>query len=864
MASNYTQYLNLTLNDLQKKYSVDVLSGLTKKTVNERLKSDGYNLLPQLAKRSLLTIFINQFTNGLVLLLLLAFLVSLLLHRLEDAIFIAFALLLNAAIGSWQEYKAEQIVADLSKLASPKARIRREGLVKELNAETIVKGDVLVLEAGDIVPADCRLISGFNMAVDESILTGESLPTTKSINPINHQVGIKEASNVLFLGTKIIRGSGEAIVFATGKNTESGSIAKDTTHAKKPKTPLEQQILKFTKKALIWISLFIVLIFIMGITVGNDISEMLISSISLAVAAIPEGLPLLVTVVLAFGTHQMSGQKALVRKQNAVEVLGQVKTLITDKTGTLTKNSIAVSQVILPTKTGFKKVSVTELKSLMIGLNQLTKVVWLVTKTSHKSVSSFIDPIDLALLNFAQKYYKKTDKKIAKQLLFEIPFSSEYKYSAAFYKQNDKIQIFVKGSHHTIAKYLSYVQYSESKKRYQTKQKNSLSKIIEKQAELGEKTITVAECKITPSEFKKANMETATLDKLLTKRLEYVGSISFEDPIRANVSKTIQLANDAGVQVVMATGDNKAVAYSVGKQIGINRHQIHYDITPHNKLELVKHYQKGGGVVAMTGDGVNDAVALKQADIGLAMGLSGTAIAKEASDIVILDDNIETIIKAIESGRTIFRNIQRVITYLLSTNLSEVLVIFISVLSSGLIPIPLLPTQILWINLITDGLTVIPLSLEPSHSDVMLQKPRKRGQPLLGRIFWSTILSTALIIVIITLVGFTYVWRTTQDLQLARSVAFALLAFTQIFNLLNLRSIKQSFLKMSLKSNPGIIYSFSASVVIQILIFYLPLTQKYLSLKPLSISTMIAVISFSSLVFWLTEVKKIYIKKDSA
>jgi len=723
--------------------------GITQKEAHEALSKYGLNKLPSKNGVSIFALFLRQIKNPLSILLIIAIAISLMIGDKLDAGLIALILVLNTALGFWQEFKASKELEALKSFEVTFSRVLRDGKEVELPSSEIVPNDIIILESGDKIPADGSIIESYSLSINESILTGESLPVIKSE---------KIDENLLFFGTTVISGRAKFKVLQTGIRTKFGAIAQNLSEIEDDQTPLEKALSALGKGIGIFAILAAVLIFALRIYQGYEIYEVLLSSIALMVAIVPEGLPAVVTIVLAIGVRTMYQKKALVRKMIAVESLGAATVICSDKTGTLTKNEMRVKEVKI----------VDHLENELLKCGVLCSSANLVVKEDHGSFDILGDTTEGALLIYAKE--KGIDIDLMRgegKLVEEIPFSLKTRKMTVFWEENGKKVDYSKGAPEVI---ILESDLSE-------KDKNKWEQEYQKLAKKGLRVLG------------------------FSKDGKFLGLVGIADEVRSEVAEAIKLTNQAGIRVVMVTGDNELTAKAVGEEIGllnegdeiltgtqisemsdeafaerINKVRIFARITPEDKLRIVRTYQKLGEVVAVTGDGVNDSLALKQAEVGVAMGKAGTDVSKEASDIILMDDNIATLVTAIEQGRLIYSNILKVVKFLLAGNLSEVTLISLAVLFG--LPIPLLATQILWINFVTDGLPALALGFDNASSNIMKEPPRSNSN-LLSPLTIRFILIGGLSIGLACLVCFYFV-NSYFGLEIARASAFSLLICLQM------------------------------------------------------------------------------------
>ena len=850
------------------------LSGLSPAEAMVRLVKDGPNELPERQYRPWWQIVWHQFRNPLIWLMGLATLISVVIGEEVDAAVILFTTLLNITIGAGQELQSERILADLRNLAKPRALVQREG-ISSINADKLVIGDIVLLEEGSRVPADGRLVISYGLAIDESTFTGESLPVSKQTNPITNNPELKQAINCVFMGTIVTHGRGTMVVIATGQKTELGQLAQTLEQASQPLSPLGEQVGRLTSWLVRAILVALAILLFAGWINHLPTDELLLTAISVAVAALPEGLPLLVTIVLVFGIKNLARHKALVRRTEAVETLGQVQILMTDKTGTLTKNQLKVSQLLLPERRRWRVEPADTIRATDSAFSPIWNAIYHANGASASDWNQNPDPIDRALMGYARQWpLERTAGRQTK--IGELPFDSTTKIMAAVYRLTSRqARVYLKGSPDSIIKLCGWLAIKGGQRRLTVADRRAFRHAWQSVARNGEKLIATAQLELTHSEWESISTSRPAALKAWQGRGVLSGAVSFADELRPEAAQTVADAQAAGVRVVMVTGDNKIVASAIGQKVGLrgpavaelpasrrerravlDRCDIYADVTPKRKLELVKAWQQLGFVVSMTGDGVNDTPALAAADCGLALGSTGTDLAKDAADIVILNDNLATVIRAIGQGRTTFRNVQRVIAFLISTNLSELSVLVFGTLAAGAWPLPLLPIQLLWINLVTDSFSVIPLAIEPDHEDTMSRPPRRRSDPIISPLVAGHMATATLASTIATVLAFGLTWRWTADESLSRTMAFTVMVGCQLMTLLATRSFKTPLKLTHITANPSLSIAFVGGWLLQITVVSLPLTTRWLRLTPLSAQLWFAAIFLTTLPILALEIRK--------
>ena len=812
-------YYNLDIKEVFKNLNSDE-RGLSEEEAENRLQQYGENKLKEVKRISVLELFFNQFKSFLVLILIAAVIISAAIGEFLDAIVILVILIVNAFLGMIQEYKAEKAIEALKKLGALEANVVRGGKEKRILAEKLVSGDIILLNAGDKVPADARLIAINDLHTDEASLTGESIAVKKELKVIK-EATIADQKNMVFSSTNVTKGKGVAIVVGTGMGTEIGKIAKLVQEAEVVKTPLQKKLVEVGKFLGITILIICAVVFFTGYLFGGlGAIEMFLAAISLAVAAIPEGLPAIITVSLAFGVQKMVKRNALIRKLPAVETLGSTTLIASDKTGTLTHGKMTVreiyvnKEVIHVTGEGYETEGKFLLDNKICDIEKFNLLLKVSANCNDANLEEKTgDPTELALLIMAKKGNIVKDNRMD-----EIPFNSEQKYMATFHKDGT----YVKGAPEVVLQMCKYLDIG-GRRRVLTSNERKI--ILKQNDEMANGALRV--------------LAMAYSDKKETKDLTFVGLAGMIDPPREEVKDAIARCNKAGIKVLMITGDHKLTAQAIGKEIGlkggvitgeeldklsdeeIKKGSIFARVNPEHKVRILKVYEKTE-VVAMTGDGVNDAPALKKADIGIAMGINGTDVAKEASQMILTDDNFASIVNAIEEGRGIYDNIRKFIGYLLSSNLGEVLVIFFGIILG--LGLPLIAIQILWMNLVTDGLPALALSKEPIDKNVMNRKPRKKDAHIIDRRLALNMVLVGIIHCIGTLAVF-YFYSGTVEFR--RTMAFNTLVIFQLFNVLNYKSEKSLFYHYNFANNVWLLLAILSSILLQFILMYTPLNNLF-------------------------------------
>lgn len=871
-------WFNKTFKEVEKELETDLEKGLSKEKVEERQEKYGFNELQQIAKKSIIQRFLEQFKDFSIIVLIIAAIVSGIVGVLQgegitDTIIILIVVIVNAIIGVAQESKAEKSLEALQKLSDHASKVIRNENMEVVPSKELVPGDIVVLDTGDYIPADLRIIEAVNLKTQESSLTGESVPVEKTSEIIEEQeIGIGDRKNMLFSSSLVTYGRGKGIVVETGMTTEVGKIAGMINSTEKQETPLQQKLDKLGKTLGIAALVICAVIFILGILQGKEIISMFMTAVSLAVAAIPEGLVAVSTIVLAIGVQKMVKKNAIVKRLPAVETLGSATVICSDKTGTLTQNKMTVEKIFWNDATReASNISDDEIDE------ELTKLVYANMLCNDTKISSdgtlTGDPTETALvdmgfkLNFDPSIYDRMER------VEEIPFDSDRKLMTTVNKVGDKYVVYTKGGIDEILKrcnsYEIGGQISEELESY-------INKIRQENEKMAQNALRVLGCAYKEIDHIPTKEEMKTIENDLI----FIGMVGMIDPPREEAKLAVEKCKTAGIKTVMITGDHKITATAIAKKLGIlenddeaitgleleqmtdeeleknvRHYSVYARVSPEHKVRIVKAWQKNGEVVAMTGDGVNDSPALKKADIGCAMGIVGTDVAKEAADVILTDDNFATVVSAVEEGRKIYDNILKVIQFLLSSNIGEVVVLFFATLLTplfskwfGITDINgleiLLPIHILWINLVTDSLPALALAFDPANSDIMQRKPIKPGKGIFTKGMTWRVLYQGIMIGGLTLAAFMIGLATTKEpigtltldqskIEVGQTMAFVTLALSELVHVFNVRDNKKSIFKTGIFNNMKLIGAIIISAVLMFVILLIPGLREIFSIPVL-------------------------------
>ncbi|MGV1021971.1 calcium-transporting P-type ATPase, PMR1-type [Clostridium perfringens] len=861
-------------NEILQELDVDEKNGLSSTEALRRLEKYGKNKLETKKKKTLFKQFLSQLKDVMIYILIIAAIISAFLGEISDALIILLVIIINAVIGVIQESKAEKALDALKELSTPKALVKRDGSLKEILSEDIVPGDIVIIDAGRYIPGDLRLIDTANLKIEESAFTGESVPSEKDSSFLpDKEIPIGDQNNMAFMSTLATYGRGVGVVVGTGMNTEIGKIAKMIEQEENDETPLQKKLSELGKILGFLAVGICILIFIISFFQGRDLLEMFLTSISLAVAAIPEGLPAIVAIVLALGVQRMVKKNAIIRKLPAVETLGSVSIICSDKTGTLTQNKMTVTTVY--TNDSYIKESEFNLNDNESKL--LVDCMVLCNDATYSEKSQTGDPTEIALLespfklNILKEKLEKEFKRID-----EIPFDSDRKLMTTVNLVDDKkARVFTKGALDSILSICNKISINGKLLDFTKEYK---AKVLENSNIMSDKAL-----RVLAFAYKDISKENIVLDSL-EKDLVFIGMVGMIDPPRLEVKDSIKLCKSAGITPVMITGDYKNTAFAIANELGIaedisqaitgheidkfkeeefNEKIINYRVfarvSPEHKVKIVKAFKSHGNIVSMTGDGVNDAPSLKAADIGVAMGITGTDVSKGASDMILTDDNFSTIVSAVEEGRKIYLNIKKSIVFLLSCNLGEILTLFTAILLNW--NSPLQPIHILWVNLITDSFPALALGVDKTKEDVMNNPPRNPKESIFVKSDKIQLIINGVLIGGITLFAFKLGERLYADSLIhAQTMAFVVLSVSQLFLSLSLRSNTKSAFSLGIFSNKYLVYSILLGIFLQVIIISISFIANIFKVTPLLLYDWIVVILVSLIPFAINEILKLFRK----
>ncbi len=854
--------------------SVDVAKGLTNDEACRLLEEKGENVLQESEKKTALQIFAEQFKDLLVIILIVAAVISMLSGNVESTIVIFAVIILNAVLGTVQYLKAEKSLESLKALSSPHTKVIRDGMTKEIDSKNVVPGDILMLEAGDMIVADGRIIDNFSLQVNESSLTGESTNVDKKDENIEVEVPLGDRVNMVYSGTLVTYGRAKIFVTGTGMDTEMGKIATLMNNTKNKKTPLQVSLDDFSKKLAIVIMIISVLVFALRWFQGDKVLDSLMFAVALAVAAIPEALSSIVTIVQAMGTRRMADDNAIIKELKAVESLGCVSVICSDKTGTLTQNKMTATDVYVDGKV----LKPTEL-DLKNKLHRYLLYTAILDNDSFLNDGKGVgDPTEYCLLTMAreagltQAGISEMDIREMMPRMEEIPFDSDRKLMSTKYKLHGIPTVLTKGAVDMLLDRTINIITSDGVRPFTTEDKENVIRQNQTFSENGLRVLAFA-YKEVPAE------ETLTLEN--ETGYTFIGLVSMIDPPREESIEAVRDAIGAGIKPVMITGDHKVTATAIAKQIGIFRDgdtsvtgqeldamtddeldeklagiSVYARVSPENKIRIVDAWQRKGNIVAMTGDGVNDAPALKKADIGIAMGITGTEVSKDAAAMILADDNFATIIKAVLNGRNVYRNILNAIQFLLSGNLAAIIaVLYCSFLA---LSTPFEPVHLLFINLLTDSLPALAIGMEPTDKSLLKNKPRDSKQGIFTKKFAGTLLIYGALIAVVTMVG--YYIGLEESAKSATTMAFATLTLARLFHGFNLRSEKSIF-KIGFMSNKWSVGAFALGVVLLAFVLFVPFMHKLFVIDPMNGSQALSVLILAAIPTIIIQLVRLF-KKD--
>lgn len=861
-----SKYFSIETEEILEKFNVSK-DGLNEKQVDENISKYGLNELNQKKKKSVLQVFISQFKDLLIFILIAAGIISMLSNNVESTIVIFAVIILNAVLGTVQHFKAEQSLDSLKALSAPSAKVIRNGSKIEIHSKNVVPGDILVLEAGDLITADGRVIESYSLQVNESSLTGESLSVDKITEKIDkEEVALGDQKNMVFSGSLVTYGRALVLVTNTGMKTEIGKIATLMDETQEKKTPLQVTLDDFSKKLAIIILAICAIVFGLSLYRKMPVLDSLMFAVALAVAAIPEALSSIVTIVLALGTQKMAKENAIIKKIRAVEGLGSVSIICSDKTGTLTQNKMTVRKVYVDKKL----INGSEISLDNKVQEYLIKNSILCNDSTSREGKEIGDPTEVALVNLGHDIeIDELNLRNEYNRLAEIPFDSDRKLMSTLHKIDGKNIMFTKGALDVILDRVKYIMTSDGVRELTLEDKNEILDVNRSLSESGLRVLSFAYRQL--DEVRELTLE----DEY---DYTFLGLISMIDPPREESKQAVADCITAGIKPIMITGDHKITASAIAKEIGILRDgdraiegleidkmsdeelrenvehiSVYARVSPEHKIRIVKAWQDKGQIVAMTGDGVNDAPALKQADIGIAMGITGTEVSKDAASVILTDDNFATIVKSVSNGRGIYNNIKNSIKFLLSGNTSGIIAVLYSSIMA--LPMPFAAVHLLFINLLTDSLPAISIGMEKSNRDLLKDKPRGKNESILNKDFLLGIGFEGLLIAIFTMVAF-YIGNPKETSLTASTMAFATLCLARLFHGFNCRG-KGSIFKLGVFSNKYVWYAFGVGLVLLNAVLFVPFLQNLFEVENLAFNQYVSIYVLAFIPTLIIQLKKV-------
>ena len=844
------QYYQMETDEVKKQVNGS-LEPLTDAEIRAHQEKYGPNELQEEKKKSVAMIFLEQYKDFLVIILIVSAIISGFLGDMESAIVILIVITINAILGTVQTIKAEKSLNSLKKLSGPEAKVLRNGVVTHIPSREVTVGDIVFLEAGDLVPADGRIIDQASLKIDESALTGESIPVEKSTDVIEGETSLGDRVNMAYSGSFVTYGRGTVFVTGTGMETEVGKIASLLKTTSEKKTPLQVNLDQFGQKLSIIILIFCAFLMVINIVRGGSFGDAFLFAVALAVAAIPEALSSIVTIVLSFGTQKMAKEHAIIRKLQAVEGLGSVSVICSDKTGTLTQNKMTVEACYIPGKSMEKAHIDTDDGDVQL----LMKSSVLCSDAKIVNGEEIGDPTETALVSFVSDFQMDAEKiREEHERRSEVPFDSDRKLMSTVHEMEDEVLMIVKGAVDVISGRMESIRKNGKEVKITDEDRKEIAEANQAFSRQGLRVLGFA--------YKKLDQVKGITEKDETD-LTFLGLIAMMDPPRVESKDAVAECIRAGIKPVMITGDHKVTAAAIAKRIGILKDEseacegavienlsdeelkdfvekisVYARVSPEHKIRIVKAWQEKGNIVSMTGDGVNDAPALKQADVGVAMGITGSEVAKDAASMVLTDDNFATIVKAVENGRNVYRNIKSSIQFLLSGNFGAILAVLYASIAG--LPVPFAPVHLLFINLLTDSLPAIALGLEPHRSDVMDEKPRRKDESILTKDFLVKIGTEGLSIGIMTMIGF-MIGYTSEGALLGSTMAFGTLCLSRLVHGYNCKSDKPMLFHKGFFNNIYLQGAFMIGFVLITAVLTVPFLQSVFSVVTLSMSQLLTV-----------------------